>query len=141
MQTSHLPLFSYMFLNVCTSAITTNLFLPLCLAFHISSLVSSRVFLFLFAFPESRVPYSCGFPFFFYRRCLDLGRGVGELGADGGFGGVGGGRLRMAGLGQQKAVIFGPDDTPWEGGTFKLLLEFSEDYPNKPPSVRFLTRM
>jgi len=40
-----------------------------------------------------------------------------------------------------QAVIFGPDDTPWEGGTFKLLLEFSEDYPNKPPSVRFLTRM
>jgi ubiquitin-protein ligase len=38
-------------------------------------------------------------------------------------------------------VIFGPDDTPWEGGTFKLLLEFNEDYPNKPPSVRFLTRM
>jgi ubiquitin-conjugating enzyme E2 A len=32
-----------------------------------------------------------------------------------------------------QAVIFGPDDTPWEGGTFKLLLEFTEDYPNKPP--------
>ncbi len=30
-----------------------------------------------------------------------------------------------------QAVIFGPDDTPWEGGTFKLLLEFTEDYPNK----------
>ncbi|CAM9094505.1 unnamed protein product [Ascophyllum nodosum] len=44
-------------------------------------------------------------------------------------------------LAWQQAVIFGPDDTPWEGGTFKLLLEFSEDYPNKPPSVRFLTRM
>lgn len=41
----------------------------------------------------------------------------------------------------KQAVIFGPDDTPWEGGTFKLLLEFSEDYPNKPPSVRFITRM
>ncbi len=106
-----------------------------------------------------------------------------------------------------QAVIFGPDDTPWEGGTFKLLvyidpkrlastffmllpfpssndtrtfklmlqmhwisqthlddamsgrgpladlttrvivsfrflqMEFSEDYPNKPPSVRFLTKM
>jgi Ubiquitin-conjugating enzyme len=40
-----------------------------------------------------------------------------------------------------QAVIFGPDDTPWEGGTFKLLLEFTEDYPNKPPGVRFLTRM
>merc|ERR1711923_524619 len=29
-----------------------------------------------------------------------------------------------------QAVIFGPDDTPWEGGTFKLVLEFTEDYPN-----------
>ena len=40
-----------------------------------------------------------------------------------------------------QAVIFGPDDTPWEGGTFKLVLEFTEDYPNKAPSVRFITRM
>jgi ubiquitin-protein ligase len=40
-----------------------------------------------------------------------------------------------------QAVIFGPDDTPWEGGTFKLVLEFTEDYPNKAPSVRFLTKM
>jgi len=40
-----------------------------------------------------------------------------------------------------QAVIFGPDDTPWEGGTFKLILEFTEDYPNKAPAVRFLTKM
>jgi ubiquitin-conjugating enzyme E2 A len=33
-----------------------------------------------------------------------------------------------------QAVIFGPDDTAWEGGTFKLFMEFTEDYPNKPPS-------
>ncbi|WZZ18974.1 hypothetical protein YC2023_112063 [Brassica napus] len=39
------------------------------------------------------------------------------------------------------AVIFGPDDTPWDGGTFKLSLQFSEDYPNKPPTVRFVSRM
>ncbi|KAG5223538.1 ubiquitin carrier protein [Salix suchowensis] len=26
-----------------------------------------------------------------------------------------------------------PDDTSWDGGTFKLTLQFSEDYPNKPP--------
>jgi hypothetical protein len=36
-----------------------------------------------------------------------------------------------------QAVMFGPDDTPWEGGTFNLLMEFGEDYPNKPPKVRF----
>ncbi len=34
-----------------------------------------------------------------------------------------------------------PDDSPWEGGTFKLTLTFGEEYPNKPPSVRFVTRM
>ncbi|KAL0395652.1 UNVERIFIED_CONTAM: Ubiquitin-conjugating enzyme E2 2 [Sesamum calycinum] len=39
------------------------------------------------------------------------------------------------------AVIFGPDDTPWDGGTFKLTLQFTEDYPNKPPTVRFISRM
>ncbi|KAH8055257.1 hypothetical protein JL720_14369 [Aureococcus anophagefferens] len=30
-----------------------------------------------------------------------------------------------------QAIIFGPDDTSWEGGTFKLELTFTEDYPNK----------
>lgn len=40
-----------------------------------------------------------------------------------------------------EAVIFGPDDTNWEGGCFKLVLEFSEEYPTKPPSVKFLTNM
>ncbi|CAN1797828.1 Ubiquitin-conjugating enzyme E2 2 [Linum perenne] len=39
------------------------------------------------------------------------------------------------------AVLFGPDDTPWVGGTFKLTLQFSEDYPNKPPTVRFVSRI
>lgn len=41
----------------------------------------------------------------------------------------------------RSAVIFGPDDTPWEGGTFKLSLTFSEDYPNKAPQVKFITKM
>ena len=66
------------------------------------------------------------------------------------------------------AVIFGPDDTPWDGGklacnfnmshmhpcsvthlqtvlccagTFKLTLEFSEEYPNKAPVVKFKSTM
>lgn len=34
-----------------------------------------------------------------------------------------------------------PKDTPFEDGTFKLTLQFSEEYPNKPPVVRFVSKM
>ena len=37
------------------------------------------------------------------------------------------------------AVIFGPDGTTWEDGIFRLTLEFSEEYPNKAPVVKFKT--
>jgi len=40
-----------------------------------------------------------------------------------------------------QAVIFGPEQTAWEGGTFKLEVVFSEDYPNKAPHVKFTSRM
>ena len=36
---------------------------------------------------------------------------------------------------------FRPKDTPFEDGTFKLTIEFTEEYPNKPPTVRFISRM
>eukprot|EP00299_Pterocystis_sp_00344_P003482 c14240_g1_i1.p1 GENE.c14240_g1_i1~~c14240_g1_i1.p1 ORF type:complete len:165 (+),score=19.28 c14240_g1_i1:69-497(+) len=39
------------------------------------------------------------------------------------------------------AVIFGPEQTPWGGGTFKLTLKFSEEYPSKPPKVVFVSKM
>eukprot|EP01027_Heterolobosea_sp_BB2_P007078 GEZU01010582.1.p1 GENE.GEZU01010582.1~~GEZU01010582.1.p1 ORF type:complete len:128 (-),score=20.14 GEZU01010582.1:74-457(-) len=39
------------------------------------------------------------------------------------------------------AVIFGPEDSPWEGGVFKLTLKFTEEYPNKPPEVKFVTNI
>eukprot|EP01098_Paradermamoeba_levis_P008604 TRINITY_DN3564_c0_g1_i1.p1 TRINITY_DN3564_c0_g1~~TRINITY_DN3564_c0_g1_i1.p1 ORF type:complete len:154 (-),score=35.95 TRINITY_DN3564_c0_g1_i1:96-557(-) len=42
---------------------------------------------------------------------------------------------------QWHAVIFGPDDTAWEGGTFKLSMEFTEEYPNKAPKVKFLSKI
>jgi ubiquitin-conjugating enzyme E2 A len=37
--------------------------------------------------------------------------------------------------------IFSPHDTPFEDGTFKLTIEFTEEYPNKPPTVRFVSKM
>jgi len=39
------------------------------------------------------------------------------------------------------ALILGPNDTPFEDGTFKLRVEFTEEYPNRPPSVRFISEM
>jgi len=33
--------------------------------------------------------------------------------------------------------IPGKDGTLWEGGTFPLTIEFSDDYPSKPPKCRF----
>jgi ubiquitin-conjugating enzyme E2 A len=39
------------------------------------------------------------------------------------------------------SLICSPDDTPWEGGTFNLVMEFNEDYPNKPPRVQFVSKL
>lgn len=39
------------------------------------------------------------------------------------------------------ALIFGPSETPFEDGTFKLKLVFSEEYPNRPPMVKFISDM
>ncbi|CAN6562770.1 unnamed protein product [Malus baccata var. baccata] len=39
------------------------------------------------------------------------------------------------------ATVFGPDETPWEGGVFSLRLTFSERYPEKPPRVRFTSEI
>nr|XP_039260761.1 ubiquitin-conjugating enzyme E2 A-like [Styela clava] len=38
-------------------------------------------------------------------------------------------------------VIFGPAETPFEHGIFRLSMDFTEDYPNKPPSVKFISKM
>ena len=39
------------------------------------------------------------------------------------------------------ATVFGPDDTSWEGGIYTMRLMFTEQYPDKPPRVRFTSEM
>lgn len=39
------------------------------------------------------------------------------------------------------ARIKGPIDTPYEEGIFEMILSFDDDYPVKPPSVKFITPM
>ena len=38
-------------------------------------------------------------------------------------------------------VITGPEDSPFEGGTFKLELFLPEEYPMAAPKVRFITKI
>jgi ubiquitin-conjugating enzyme E2 A len=39
------------------------------------------------------------------------------------------------------AVILGPEGTPFEDGTFSLILTFKESYPQDPPHIRFVSEM
>lgn len=39
------------------------------------------------------------------------------------------------------ASIVGPSDTAWEGGVYSLSIHFKDNYPTRPPRVRFTTKM
>ena len=40
-----------------------------------------------------------------------------------------------------EGCIFGPEDTPYHGGVFKLSIQFPVDYPFRAPHIKFLTKI
>lgn len=40
-----------------------------------------------------------------------------------------------------EAMLFGPSESPFQGGMFKLSINFPSDYPFRPPIVTFKTRI
>lgn len=40
-----------------------------------------------------------------------------------------------------KVIIFGPKDTPFEGGIFMAEMKFPIQYPEEPPTFKFITPM
>ena len=51
------------------------------------------------------------------------------------------GPINASDLYKWEGMIFGPSETPYQGGVFKLLIHFGADYPFKPPQIQFQTKI
>jgi len=51
------------------------------------------------------------------------------------------GPIDEANIHKWKAIILGPPETPYEGGSFELEINFPKDYPFRPPHCKFVTKI
>lgn len=54
---------------------------------------------------------------------------------------VSAGIIDMSNVYDWEATIMGPSLSPYSGGIFKLSIQFPKDYPFKPPSIKFKTKI
>ena len=53
--------------------------------------------------------------------------------------GISAGLIDDADMFKWEAIIYGPENSPYEGGRFSLNMEFPKDFPFKPPKIKFNT--
>jgi len=44
-------------------------------------------------------------------------------------------------LGHMQGTLLGPDETPYEGGTFHVDIQLTDAYPFEPPKMRFMNKV
>eukprot|EP01065_Artemidia_motanka_P000786 TRINITY_DN1036_c3_g1_i4.p1 TRINITY_DN1036_c3_g1~~TRINITY_DN1036_c3_g1_i4.p1 ORF type:complete len:173 (+),score=45.38 TRINITY_DN1036_c3_g1_i4:77-520(+) len=55
--------------------------------------------------------------------------------------GISGGPVEQGNLMHWKAMIVGPEDSPYKGGLFELDIKIQDSYPMKPPKMVFVTKI